>query len=65
MRLIPSLATALVHLNSSVKLTLLWDDSQAIMFDPNNAQLAEVHAISSALKGVTNNFANEVTMECR
>jgi acyl-CoA oxidase len=54
-----------VYLTGSVQLTLLWDRSQAIIFDPKSPQLAEVHAVSSSLKGLTNVFANETILECR
>lgn len=43
------LATTLIYIIAGRSINQLWDSNQSVVFDPS--QMAEVHAISSCLKG--------------
>jgi acyl-CoA oxidase len=46
----PRIASAICYKIATMSLALMWEENQDIIFDPKNPLLAEIHAISSAVK---------------
>ncbi|CAD8063787.1 unnamed protein product [Paramecium primaurelia] len=63
LRLIVPLAQTLVYIIAAKAINNLWDTTQNNVFNPN--KMAEIHALSSVLKGKFATFANKVILECR
>ncbi|CAD8175316.1 unnamed protein product [Paramecium octaurelia] len=63
LRLIVPLASTLVYMIAAKAINNLWDTTQNNVFNPN--KMAEIHALSSVLKGKFATFSNKVILECR
>lgn len=64
-RLFPYAASAFVYMLGGNKILTLWGKNQKQLLQPNNKELAEVHALVSVMKSMASWNALEGAKECR